>query len=154
MSYAPGQIPTLPPEVSEDTDDGMNLTKIVVVGVISLVIFALSAVVAWWILRDDTAAFTERGMAPQMRGLAAQSEVGIIDMAHFDSDQRLEVWRAEKAKALSSYGWADRAKGLVHIPIEEAIKDVIRQAGTQAPGGTAPLQPAAAQAPAAGGAPR
>src|SRR5688572_30070582 len=124
MSYAPGDIPSVPPEVSEDTEDGMNLTKIIVVGVVSLVVFALSVVVAWWILRDDTAAFTERGMAPQMRGLSKQTEVGIIDMAHFDSDDRLEVWRAEKAKTLSSYGWADRAKGLVHIPIEEALKDV------------------------------
>ena len=147
MSQAPGDIHSLPPSADAHSDDGMNLTKIIVVGVISLVIFALSAVVAWWILRDDTATYTQRGIAPQMTGLNKKQEIGIVDLPHFDDDLRLDEWRAQKAKQATSYGWADRAKGLVRIPIEEAMKEVVRQAQSgAAPRGTA--------APATGGAQR
>jgi hypothetical protein len=45
----------------------------------------------------------------------------------FDADDRLERWRAEKSKTLSSYGWVDRGKGLIHIPVEEAMKELLRQ---------------------------
>ena len=64
-----------------------------------------------------------------MHGLAKKEEVGIVDYVPFDADDRLEHWQQEKAKALNSYGWVDKKKGLIHIPIDEAMKDVIRQAG-------------------------
>jgi hypothetical protein len=36
---------------------------------------------------------------------------------------------SEQAKALHGYGWVDRSKGVIHIPIDEAMKDVVaRQA--------------------------
>jgi hypothetical protein len=143
MSQAPGDIHSLPHSVSEDTDDGINLKKIIIVGVISLVVFAFSAVLAWWILAADTNAIRqERGIAEPPSGLQKLQEVGLVDVTHFDDDKRLELWKAAKAKQAASYGWVDRAKGVVHIPIEEAMKEVVRQAQS---GGAAP---------AAGGAPR
>jgi hypothetical protein len=38
--------------------------------------------------------------------------------------QDLEQVRAEEEKELSSYGWVDPKAGIVHIPIDEAIKTV------------------------------
>ena len=55
--------------------------------------------------------------------------MGIVDYVPFDTDHRLQHWQQGKAKALNSYGWVDKKKGLIHIPIDEAMKDVIRQAG-------------------------
>jgi hypothetical protein len=108
-------------------EDDVNIKKIIGVGVVSLVIFALSAVVAWVILRRDEAELQKRGVAPLVTGLARTQEIGIIDYVPFDADSRLERWRAEKAKALGSYGWVDRKKGIIHIPVEEAMKELIRQ---------------------------
>lgn len=143
MSQAPGDIHSLPHAVSEDTDDGINLKKIIIVGVISLVVFGFSAVLAWWILAADTSALREeRGIAEAPSGLQKLKEVGLVDVAHYDDDTRLAKWKAAKAKQASTYGWVDRAKGVVHIPIEEAMKEVVRQAQS---GSTVP---------AAGGAPR
>jgi hypothetical protein len=133
MSQAPGDIRSLPHEVSEDTDDGINLKKIILVGVISLAVFVLSAVVAWWILAYDNAEFARRGVATTPVGLNKLEEVGLVDFPHFDDDQRLEKWKAAMAKAATSYGWVDRSKGIVHIPIEEAMKEVVRQAQSAAP---------------------
>jgi hypothetical protein len=123
-------------EATENGDDGVNLKLIVMVGVVSLVVFVASAVIAWWILKQDTDKYAARGVAPEMRGLGKKEEIGIIDYVPFDSDFRLERWTQQKAKALGSYGWVDKKKGIIHIPIDEAIKDVVRQAG--AAGGGAP----------------
>ncbi|HEY0708134.1 MAG TPA: hypothetical protein VGG33_15120 [Polyangia bacterium] len=110
-------------------EEGMNIFKIVVVGVVSLVIFAISAVIAALVLNADEAALNVTGLAPIPADIAKKEELGIIDMVPFDSDRRLETWHAEKQKALSSWGWVDKSKGVVRMPIEAAMKDVIQKAG-------------------------
>jgi hypothetical protein len=136
MSQPTSHAHSLPPEDTENGDDGVNLKLMVMVGVVSLIVFIASAVIAWWILREDTQKYSVRGVAPEVRGLAKKQEVGIIDYVPFDSDHRLEQWQQAKAKALNGYGWVDKQKGVIHIPIDEAIKDVVRQAGgTREPSG-------------------
>jgi hypothetical protein len=110
-------------------EDGMNIAKIIIVGVVSLVIFAVSAVIAGVIISMDEGQLKVRGMAPLPADIQKKEEIGIIDYVEFDRDTRLEVWRKDMAKKLSSYGWVDRQKGIIHIPIEQAMKDVIQQAG-------------------------
>ena len=113
-------------------EDQVNLKKIVAVGVVSLLIFAASAVVAWIILAKDTATYVERGMAVEGKEIG-KPEIGIVDTVQFEGDTRLDVWRAEKAQVLGSYGWVDRKKGIIHLPVAEAMKEVVRRAN--APGG-------------------
>ena len=134
MSQPSSHAQSMSPEATGNgDDDGVNLKLMVMVGVVSLVVFAASAVIAWWILREDTAKYVARGVAPERHGMAKKEEVGIVDYVPFDSDHRLERWQQDKAKALNSYGWVDKQKGLIHIPIDEAIKDIIRQAGEGSP---------------------
>jgi hypothetical protein len=114
------------PPPATGAEDDVNVKLILGVGVISLAVFALSAVVAHVILRRDEAALQVRGVAPLVRGLAQKDEIGIIDAIPFDADARLDRWKREKARALTSYGWVDRKKGIIHIPVEEAMKEVIR----------------------------
>jgi hypothetical protein len=59
---------------------------------------------------------------PREPALLGKSEIGIVDQVLFEGDQRLAVWRAERAARLNGYGWVDRSKGLVHIPIERAME--------------------------------
>ena len=130
-SHAGGHAPKsdLPGSPHSANEDGMNILKIVVVGVVSLVIFAVSAVVAGVILSADEDAMRAQGIAPIPDDIAKKEEIGIIDYVPFDSDNRLERWHAETDKSLSGYGWVDRKKGIIHIPINEAMKQVIREAG-------------------------
>jgi len=39
----------------------------------------------------------------------------------FATDTRLHRWRAEHNAKLNGYGWIDREKGIVHVPIERAM---------------------------------
>ncbi len=53
--------------------------------------------------------------------------------------------RAQESQLLSTYGYNDQTKGLVHIPIEEGMKRVIAEAAAPAPAvpaAPAPGQPA------------
>jgi hypothetical protein len=41
-----------------------------------------------------------------------------------DAQGDLQRFRADAEKRLSTYGWIDKQKGIVHIPIEQAMKQL------------------------------
>lgn len=103
--------------------DDVDYGKVVGVGVASLIVFALSIAWAGHLFHSkvrDTEA--ETGRAREFD--RTRQEIGIVDQIPFAADKRLPEWRAERAKVLSGYGWVDRSKGTVHIPIEEAMAKV------------------------------
>ena len=61
--------------------------------------------------------------------------------------QDLEQLRAEEEKELTSYGWADRKAGIVHIPIDEAIKVVAARGRPPAAATATPSAPPSPSAP-------
>jgi hypothetical protein len=112
---------------SEDPD-GVDIKKIITVGGVSLLIFAISAVIAALIMRGENKQYEARGLAPPPADIG-KDEIGIVDQVEFAQDRRLDEWKAAKRKRLDSYGWVDRSKNLVHIPIDKAIDQVVTQAG-------------------------
>lgn len=48
--------------------------------------------------------------------------------------QDLAAFRAAKQERLTSYGWVDRAQGIVHIPIDEAMKRIAERGLPDWPG--------------------
>jgi hypothetical protein len=44
-----------------------------------------------------------------------------------DPSEDLVKFRAEEEKRLDSYYWVDKKKGIVHIPIEQAMKEVAEE---------------------------
>lgn len=122
---------------------GMNLKKIILVGVGSLVIFAVGIIWAYFLMVGQRKEIDEAGRAAPPKELG-KPEIGIVDQVLFSHDNRLELWKAERAKKLSSYGWVDRAKGVAHMPIEQAMQKVIASPPDIAGEG---VPPAAALAP-------
>jgi hypothetical protein len=53
----------------------------------------------------------------------------------------LALYRAAEEKALSTYGWVDQARGVVRIPVEEAMR-ITAERGLPS---TAPKEPAGAE---------
>ena len=49
----------------------------------------------------------------------------------------LQQYREDQAKALDSYGWVDRSRGTVHIPIERAMDLLLQRGLPTRPGGAA-----------------
>ena len=130
--------------------DGMNLKKIIIVGVASLAVFAVGIVWAYFILVGERSSIQEATGRASVAKELGKPEIGIVDQVLFSHDNRLELWKAERAKHLNSYGWIDRSKGLARMPIEEAMKRVIASppdiAGEGVPPKAAPVAPPPASA--------
>jgi hypothetical protein len=103
----------------------MNLGKIVIVGLVSLTLFAAGVVWAYQLMvRREADILATTGVAATPTELG-KVEIGIVDQVPFEIDHRVEKWRADHKKALASYGWVDRAKGIARIPIEQAMERVV-----------------------------
>ena len=60
-----------------------------------------------------------------MRGPSdAPREVTAAPRLQVDPVHDLGVYRAAEARALDTYGWIDRKRGVVRIPIAQAMQDV------------------------------
>jgi hypothetical protein len=63
--------------------------------------------------------------------------------------EKLAEVRKEADKALGTYGWADKQKGVVHIPIERAMQVTRAELAVQKPTVAGPIATPAPAAPAA-----
>ena len=63
-----------------------------------------------------------------------------------DRQKKLQALRQEDAKALTTYGWIDKSKGVVRIPIERAMELAVADLAQKRP---APAGPIATPSPAA-----
>lgn len=52
---------------------------------------------------------------------------GKDSMKTFENGEDYERLQGEKLKHLRSYGWVNKAEGIVHIPIDKAIDDFIKR---------------------------
>jgi hypothetical protein len=118
----------------EGASDAVNFGKVILVGVVSLAIFALSIAWATSIWHDAMAKAESRAGKARLFD-TTRTEIGIVDQVPFVSDKRLPKWRHDRKLELEGYGWVDKAKGVVHIPIETAMDKV---AGGTMPAGAPP----------------
>jgi hypothetical protein len=103
--------------------DDVDYGKVILVGVASLALFAASIWWSTWIWHD-TIRETEAKTGKAREVDTSRTEIGIVDQVPFVTDTRLRTWRAARKAELEGYGWVDKSKGLVHIPIEAAMDKV------------------------------
>jgi hypothetical protein len=103
--------------------DAVDYSKVVGVGVASLILFALA--ITWagflmnWKIEEVQA---KNGKAREFD--THRAEIGIVDQVPFSIDKRLPQWRHDRKVELETYGWIDKSRGVVRIPIEEAMEKV------------------------------
>jgi hypothetical protein len=105
----------------KQSEDEVDYFKVILVGVVSLVIFAFSTVWAAWLLHDETKRVTEASGVSTDPAAIHQQEIGIVDQVPFAYDRRLPRWRKEIDSRLNGYGWVDKGKGIAHIPVSRAM---------------------------------
>ncbi len=105
----------IPAARHEPTDIGERFVWIALAAVLGLL--ALSAVVVLWLY-------------PQSRldrTLTLPLPVYPAPRLQPDPPAELAAMRAAQLRALESTGWVDKAAGVVHIPIQEAIRQVAKE---------------------------
>ncbi len=123
-SPAHGASAAQPPEDLEDKN--LPYRKIILVGVGSIVIFALSIVWSTALLRGAEKEMHPAGPPPIPPGVN-QYEVGIVNQRMFSLDQRAAQKRLQQMTRLNTYGWLDRQAGVVHIPVDVAMDMLVQE---------------------------
>ena len=100
--------------------------KLVLIGVITLIIFALAVVWATRIMQSRTRDNEPTGK-PTIPSQLGRPEIGIVDQVPFEQAHDARKLRESKLKQLNSYGYIDKARGTVHVPIERAYELVQKE---------------------------
>jgi hypothetical protein len=104
--------------------DRIQTWTIVGVGVASLALFiAASAVTISWM---EGARKAMNPTWPAIPSEAGQRKIGMVEQQLFENANHAQALRQEQERRLHSYGWVDKQKGLVHMPIERAIDLSVR----------------------------
>jgi hypothetical protein len=122
----------------QGASDGVNLKKVIAVGVVSLVLFAAGIIWAVYLMYGQQERIRKLGPVNEPAEIY-KPEIGIVDNILFSRDARLRAFREERAAWLNGYGWTNRKAGLIHIPIERAMADVVKEASM--PEAAPPLPP-------------
>ena len=98
--------------------------KLIGVTLVALAIGAAGALWTYLILYTHTRALLPHGedLPPELR----QPEVGVVIKTLFNADKRWQDKRLARQEKLRSYGWVDRDKAIIHIPIDQAIDQYLR----------------------------
>ncbi len=81
-----------------------------------MLVFALGVL---WMSRILAGESREAAPLPSELGRA---EIGIIDQPLFAQQKSQQEIVRELRHRLQSYGWVDRERGIIHVPIERAIE--------------------------------
>jgi hypothetical protein len=112
-----------PPEQAEEI---INWFGVIGVGLGSLIVFAIATFVVWKYMNSREKVLQPGGPAAIPAQLG-QGEIGIVDQVPFDVTRVLQKYRDESIERLSSWGWMDRNKGTIHIPIDRAMDLVVEE---------------------------
>jgi len=109
-------------------EDRIAIGKIIVTAIVSLAIFGIGTIWAISIQRNEMHSIvTPLHAAPD--GERGAPEVGIVYQWPFNMSQFGADKKAEAMARIENYRWADSEHKVVRIPIEEAMKKYVAQAG-------------------------
>jgi hypothetical protein len=122
MSHTPN--PEAPKPLLEE--EQLPTGTITWVGLGSLALFAAGIWVSNLMLTNETVRQQAMGM-PSVPAEIGKPEIGIVDQQLFELEHRDQDERSRQNARLGSYGWVDKEKKVVHVPIEEAMKQVVSE---------------------------
>ena len=94
--------------------------RAVLVAVLFLAIFVLATLWAVAMMRGE-----ERQVAPRADPVPPEigkPEIGIVNQRLFELQVDAKEKRYEQLRRLDSYGWVDRDKQIIHLPIDRAMQ--------------------------------
>jgi hypothetical protein len=112
---------------SAEGDDHLPVGAVVFVLIVSLVIFALGVI---WANTAKVRRLDELHALhgqPDKLALVGLPKLGIVEQELFEKKHDARDYRESRLAHLNSYGWVDRPKGTIHIPIEQAMRQILSE---------------------------
>jgi hypothetical protein len=128
MSHEPSHSTEILPPPEAQADESIASGKILLVGIVALIVFGASTFWSTRIWRETRNRLEPNGpVAPGAE--IGKPEIGIVDQAPFETIRAAERSHAEQLRLLHGYGWIDRDKGVIHVPIDKAIDQLVAEKG-------------------------
>jgi len=127
MSHEPSHATEqmLPPHAQ--SDESIHWGKVISIGVSAIVLFTVATLIAYRFMVMREKELQPLGPDPIPMEIG-QREIGIVDQVPFDVTRAFPAYRDDRNRRLESWGWVDRKASVVHMPIEEAMERVVREA--------------------------
>jgi hypothetical protein len=106
--------------------DHFSLRLVVGVGMAALVISALATWVSHEISVGEVKMVRPSGEMA-LPSEVGKAEIGIVNQKLFEQQLGAQRKQAQQQQALSSYGWVDRNRGIIRIPIEQAMTKLVSE---------------------------
>jgi hypothetical protein len=120
MSHEPSHSAEQLPPPEAQADERIPTAKIVTIGLASLIVFAAATFWSWKLMDRELRVIQPGGPAPVPKEIG-KPEIGIVDQVPFEITRSAVRTRREQEQWLNSYGWIDRDKGTIHVPVERAM---------------------------------
>jgi len=122
MNRGPSTVKSVEPTEPGDPEH-LPIRKVLAVAAIGAAVFALSVLWADRVLRRESqsVAPAERARIPPEVG---RSQIGMVNQRLFELEEEAPKKRQEQEMRLNSYGWVDRDKQIIHVPIERAMEQM------------------------------
>jgi hypothetical protein len=104
----------------------LPMRKLVAVAVVAGIVFAAATLWSIQILHRE-AGMTEPQQSLPIPREIGRAEIGIVEQRLFELQLEAQHKRQEQMKRLSSYGWVDRQKGIIHLPVERAMEQMVSE---------------------------
>jgi len=128
MSHEPSHSTEHLPPPEAQADERIASGKVLLVGILSLLVFGGATCWSTRIWRETRVHLEPNGpIAPGAE--IGKAESGIVDQPPFETLRAAERTRRDEVDRLSSYGWVDRDKGVIHVPIDKAIEQYVAEKG-------------------------
>lgn len=126
MTYEPSHSTEHLPPPPAQAEEGVRWFGVIGTGAAALLVFSIATFVVYRYLNLRERSLQPLGPDP-IPGLLGQPEIGIVDQVPFDVTRSFQLYRRESLDRLSSWGWIDKQRGVIHMPIERAMELEVAQ---------------------------
>jgi hypothetical protein len=119
-------------EAVRSEEDRISSRKIIAVGLGALFLFTIASLLTTAYLQMRVAQHPPIPIPPEV----GQSKIGLVEQQLFELADRGQKDRAARLRHLDEWGWIDRERGVVHVPISDAMRMVVE--GVRPPPGPPP----------------
>lgn len=102
--------------------EGIPWRKVAVITVIALSLYTIGTILAWFQLM-----YLQAGRQSTIPELIGMSRINMLIQPLFDLETAAYEQHHRERLRLSSYGWADRESGMIHIPVERAMEELLAE---------------------------
>lgn len=113
----------LPPGIETQVDETLPWRMIVGASLAALALFAVSTVFALFVLKDVQGDLTQHNQ--HITRELGQPEIGMVEQRQIELETRAQEAKKNQTHQLDNYGWIDREKKLIHVPIEQGMQMVV-----------------------------